>query len=50
MNNTLKLLATGLFASTFSLSAAATMIVFDEASGDPEATEYSFSYGDFDVI
>jgi hypothetical protein len=49
MNNTLKLLATGLFASTFSLSAAATMIVFDEASGDPEATGYSFSYGDFDV-
>ena len=49
MNNTLKLLATGLFASTFSLSAAATMVLFDDESGDAEATQPVFSYDDFDV-
>jgi PEP-CTERM motif-containing protein len=49
MNSTLKLLATGLFASTFSLSAAATMVIFDDESGDAEDTKFTFNYTDFSV-
>jgi hypothetical protein len=51
MNKTLGFIATGLLASTFSLSATATMIVFDEDPlGDrPEATAYKFTYDDFYV-
>jgi len=49
MNRITKLLATGFFASTFSLSAAATQILFDDESGDAEATALSFTYTDFTV-
>lgn len=50
MNNTLKLLATGLFASTFSLSAAATMVSFDHR-GDffEERNSVLDDYNDFVV-
>lgn len=49
MKNTVKILATGLLTSTFSLNAAATAVLFDEESNDNEVTQFLLTYDDFDV-
>lgn len=49
MSNAIKVLTTAFLASTFSLNAAATAVIFDNESGDAEATQSVFSYADFNV-
>lgn len=49
MKKHMKILAAGLVAGSFSMGASATLIVFDDESGDSEVIQPSIAYTDFTV-